>query len=103
MDDDEGQGQNSLPARRGMATSWYDVCMIDTPNDAFDDDKEDPVEDKSPGTQSKHQRPRRHSQSRHSRENNTSIGGDNMLNNEDPVEAGSEQEDQESGQDSPDE
>ena len=50
MDDDEGQGQNSLPVRRGMTTSWYDVCMVDTPNDALDDDKEDPVEDKPPGT-----------------------------------------------------
>ena len=77
--------------------------MVDTPNDDLDDDKEDPVEDKPPGTQSEHRRPRRHSQSRHSRENNTSTGGDNTPDNEDPVETGSEQEDQESGQDSPDE
>ena len=89
MDDDEGQGQNSLPARRGMATSWYDVCMIDTPNDAFDDDKEDPVEDKPPGTQSEHRCPPCRSQSRHLRENNTSTGGDSTPDNEDPVEIGS--------------
>ena len=50
MDDDEGQGQSFLPARHGMATSWYDVCMIDTPDDALDDDKEDPVENKPPKT-----------------------------------------------------
>ena len=77
--------------------------MVDTPNDDLDDVKEDPVEDKPPGTQSEHRRPRRHSQSRHSRENNTNTGGDNTPDNEDPVETGSEQEDQESGQDSPDE
>lgn len=103
MDDDEGQGQSLLSARRGATTSWYDVCMVDTPNDDLHDDKEDPVEDKPPGTQSKHRRPRRRSQSRHSRENNTNTGGDNTPDNEDPVETGSEQEDQESGQDSPDE
>ena len=92
MDDDEGQGQNSQPARRGMATSWYDVCMVDTPNDALDDDKEDPVKDKPPGTQSEHRRARRRSKSLRSRENNTSTGEDNTLDNEDPVEVGSEQE-----------
>ena len=50
VDNDEGQGQNSVPARRGMATSWYDVCMVDTPNDVLDDDKVDPVKDKPHGT-----------------------------------------------------
>ena len=86
-----------------VASSWYDVCMIDTPNDAFDDDKEDPVEDKSPGTQSEHRRALRRSKSRRSRENNTSTGEDNTPDDEDPVEVGSEQEEQESGQNSPDE
>ena len=103
MDDDEGQGQNSLPARRGMATSWYDVCMIDTPNDAFDADKEDPVEDKPTGAQSEHQRTLRRSKSRRSRGNNTSTGEDNTPDDGDPVEVRSEQEEQEGGQDSPDE
>ena len=103
MDDDEGQGQNSLPARHGMATSWYDVCMIDTPNDAFDDEKEDPVEDKPPGAQSEHRRALRRSRSRCSRENNTSTGEDNTPDDEDPVEVGSEQEEQKGGQGSPDE
>ena len=65
--------------------------MVDTPNDALDDDKEDPVEDKPPGTQSEHRRPRHRSQSRRSRENNTSTGEDNTPDNEDPVEVGSEQ------------
>ena len=65
--------------------------MIDTPNDDLDDDKEDPVEDRPPGTQSEH---RRHSKSCHLGENNTSAGGDNTPDNEDPVETGSEQEDQ---------
>ena len=90
MDDDEGQGQNSLPARRGMATSRYGVCMVDTPNDALDDDKEGPIEDKPPGTQSEHRRALRRSKSRRSRENNTSTGEDNTPDDEDPVEVGSE-------------
>ena len=77
--------------------------MVDTPNHDIDDDKEDPVEDKPPGTQSEHQRPRRRSRSRRPRENNTRNGGDTTPDNKDPVEAGSEQEYQESGQDSPDE
>ena len=67
LDDDEGQSQSLLSARHGATTSWYDVCMVDTPNDDLDDDKEDTVEDKPPGIQSEYLRPRRHSQSRHSR------------------------------------
>jgi len=77
--------------------------MVDTPNDDIGDNKEDPIEDKPPGTESKHRRPRRRSRSCCPRENNTSNGGDTTPDNKDPVEAGSEQEDQESGQDSPDE
>ena len=98
MDDDEGQGQSSLPARHGMATSWYDVCMIDTP-----DDEKDPVENKPPGTQSEHRHPRRRSKPHRSRENTASTRKDNTPDNEDPVEVESEQEEQENGQDSPDE
>lgn len=103
MDDDEGQGQSSLSARRRTTTSWYDMCMVDTPNDDIDDDKEDQVEDKPPGTQFEHRHPRHRSRSRRPGENNTSNEGDTTPDNKDPVEAGSEQEDQESGQDSPDE
>ena len=101
MDDDEGQGQSSLPARHGMATSWYDVCMIDTPDDALDDDKEDPVKNKPPGTQSEHRRPRRRSKPHRPRENTASTRKDNTPDNEDPVEVESEQEEHESGQDRP--
>ena len=61
--DYEVQGQSLLSARRGAITSWYDVCMVDTPNDDLNDDKEDLVEDKPPGTQFEHLQPRRHSQS----------------------------------------
>ena len=86
-----------------MATSRYDVCMIDTPNNAFDDDKEDPVENKSPGAQSEHRRALRRSKSQRSRENNNSTREENTPNDEVPVEVGSEQEEQDGGQDSPDE
>ena len=64
--------------------------MIGTPDDALDDDKEDPVEDKPPGTQSEHRRPRRRSKSHRSRENTTSTRKDNTPDNEDPVEVESE-------------
>ena len=77
--------------------------MIDTPNDAFDDDKEDPVEDKPPGAQSENRRALRRSKSRRSREKNTSTGEDNTPDVEDPVEEGSEQEEQEGGRDNLDE
>ena len=79
------------------------MCIVDTPNDDLDDDKEDPVEDKPPGTQSEHQRPRRRSKPHRPRENIASTRKDNTPDNEDPVEVESEQEEQESGQDNPDE
>ena len=77
--------------------------MVDTPKENNGNNEKDPVEDKPPRTQSEHRCPQRHSHSRHSRENNISIGGDGTPDNEDPVQTGSEQEDQENGQDSPDE
>ena len=64
--------------------------VIDTPNDTFDDDKEDPVEDKPPGAYSEHRRALHRSKSRRSRENNTSTREDNTPDDEDPVEVGSE-------------
>ena len=77
--------------------------MIDTPDDALDDGQEDPVENKPPGTQSEHRRPRRRSKPHRPRENTASTRKDNTLDNEDPVEVESKQEEQESGQDSPNE
>ena len=45
MDDgaDEEQGQNLPFTGRWTATSSYDVCMVDTPKKASDNDKGDPV------------------------------------------------------------
>ena len=72
--------------------------MVDTPKKASDDDKEDPVENKPPETQSKYRRPKRCSKSHRSNagtgENSTLDDGEN---NEDPVGARSEQEEQENG------
>ena len=82
-----------------MTTSWYDVCMIDTPYGALDDEKENPVEDKLPGTQPGHRRSEPH----RPREDTASTREDDTLDNEDLVEVESEQEEQEDGQDSPDE
>ena len=86
-----------------MATSSYNVYMMDAPKENNSDDKENPVENKPLETQQKHQRPRHRSKSRHSKDNNTSTGEDNTPDDEDPVEEGSEQEEQEGGRDSLDE
>ena len=80
--------------------------MVDTPKKASDDDKEDPVENKPPETQSKRQRPKRRSKLRRSKDSNTGTGEnstpDDAKNNEDPVGATSEQEEQDNGQVNPD-
>jgi len=103
-DADKEQGQDPPFTGRWTATSSYDVYMVDTPKKASDDDKEDPVENKPPKTQSKYRRPKRRSKSHRSNagtgENSTP---DDAENNEDPVGARSEQEEQENGQASPDE
>ena len=84
----------------------YDVYMVDTPKEASDDDKGDPVADKISETQSKRSRPKHRSKPRRSKNDNTSTGengtpGD-AENNEDPVGAASTQEEQDNGQVNPD-
>ena len=61
MDDDadEEHGQNPPFTRRWMATSSYDVYMVDTPKENNGDNEKDPVEDKPPEIQPKHRRQRR--------------------------------------------
>ena len=51
-DADKEQGQNPPVIRRGTATPSYDVYMVDTLKKAHGDDKGDPVENKTPETQS---------------------------------------------------
>ena len=106
MDDDADKEQGQDPPFTGCwtATSSYDVYMVDTPKKASDDDKEDPVGNKPSETQSKRSRPKRHSKSRRSKDSNTGTGEnstpDDAENNEDPVGATSEQE-QDNGQVNP--
>ena len=76
--------------------------MVDTPKKASDNDKEDPVANKPSETQSKRRRPKRRSKPRRSKDGNTgtrenSTPGD-AENNEDPVGAASEKEEQDNGQ-----
>ena len=70
------------------------------------DDKEDPVEDKPPETKPSRRHQRRHSKSRHTKENNTGTGenntSDDAEDNEDPVGATSEQDEQAIHEDSED-
>ena len=84
------------------ATSSYAVYMVDAPKENSGDDKEDPVEDKPPEKQLKRWRQWRCSKSRRSKDNNTGTGEDNTpdgaQDNEDPVEATTEQNEREDGQ-----
>ena len=79
-----------------MATSSYDVYMVDTPKESSGDDKEDPDVNKPSETQSKRQGPKRHSKPRRSNDGNTGTRENSTLgdaeNNEDPVGAAFEQE-----------
>ena len=99
LDDDEGQEQSLLPVRHGKTTSWYDMCMKDTPHEALEDDKKDPVENKPPGTQPENRHPRPH----RPRENTANTREDDTPDNKDAAEVESEQDEQEGGQDSSDE
>ena len=56
MDNDAGEEQAQKPPLTGCwtATSSYDVYMVDTPKEVNGDDKEDPVEHKTPEIQPKH-------------------------------------------------
>ena len=108
MDDDadEEQDQNPPFTGRWMATSSYDVYMVDTPKTTSDDDKESPVENKPPETQQKRRRLRRRSKSRCSRDSNAGTRENNTPddaeNKEDLAEVTSEQDDWEEGQVNPD-
>ena len=95
-DADEEHGQNPLFTRRRMTTSPYDVYMVDTPKEPNNDDKEDPHKDNPPETQPRRRRQRRRSKSCRAKDSNTVTGenntSDDAENNEDLVEATSEQE-----------
>ena len=107
MDDDadKEQGQDPPFTERWTATSSYDVYMVDTPKGSGDD-KEEPDANKPSETQSTRRRPKRRSKPRRSKDGNTgtrenSTPGD-AKNNEDPVGAASEQEEQDNEQVNPD-
>ena len=102
---EEEEAQNPSFTGRWTTTSSYDVYMVDAPKENSGDDKEDPVENKPPETQSKRRRPKRRSKSCRSKDSNTGTGEnstpDDAENNEDPIGAASEQEEQDNGQDNP--
>ena len=90
-----------------MATSSYDVYMVDTLKNNSGDDKENPAKEDPPKTQPKRRRQRRRSKSRRSRDSNTGTGDDNTPDGakdiEEPDEQTAEQYNRESGHVSPDE
>ena len=63
MDDDAGEVQEPPLTRRWMATSSYDIYMMDTPKET---NGSDAMEDNPSGRKAKHGRRRRHSKPRHS-------------------------------------
>ena len=109
MDDDAGEEQAENPPFTGRwtATSSYDVYMVDTPKEGNDDNEKNLVEDKPPEIQPKRRRQWCRSKSHCNKDSNTGTREDNTLDdaedNEDPVEATSEQDEWEDGQVSPDE
>ena len=92
MDDDadKEQGQDMPFTGRWTATSLCDVYMVDTPKEASDGDKEDPVANKPSETQSKRRRPKRRSKPHRSKDGNTGTGENSTPgdaeNNEDLLE-----------------
>ena len=86
-----------------MATSSYDVYMVDTPKEGDGVNEKSP--DKTPEIQP--ERRRRRSKSRGGKDSNTGTRDNNTLDdaedNEEPVEPTSKQDDREDGQVSPNE
>ena len=107
MDDDadKEQGQDPPFTGRWTATSSYDVYMVDTPKGSGDD-KEEPDTNKTSKTQSKRRQPKCGPKPRHSKDGNTGTGENSTPgdaeNNEDPIGAASEQEEQDNEQVNPD-
>ena len=92
MDDDAGdeQGQNPPFTGSWMATSSYDVYMVDTPKEGDGDEEKDPVEDKPPKIPPKHRHQRCRSKSRREKDSNIGTGNndtpENAVDQEDPIE-----------------
>ena len=103
MDDDAGEEQAQKPPLTGCwtATSSYDVYMVDTPKENNGDNEKDPVEDKPPEIQPKHQRQRRRSKPRRGKNSNAGTGENNTPDgaedNKNPVEPTSERDGREDG------
>ena len=104
-DADKEQGQDQPFTGCWTATSLYDVYMVDTPKGSGDD-KEEPDANKPSETQSRRRRPKRRSKSCRSKDSNTGTEENSTPNdaenNEDPVGATSEQEEQDNEQVNPD-
>ena len=76
MDDDAGEEQEPSPIGSWIATSSYDIYMVDTPKEG-DGDKT--TEDNPSKEQSKHRHQRRRPKSRHSKRSDTGTRDNNAL------------------------
>ena len=70
-----------------MATSKYDVYMVDTPKEDGDDGKEDPIEDKPAKAPPKRRRQRHRSKSPRDKDSNTGTRDNNTPENAEDPEA----------------
>ena len=71
MDDDAGGEEEPPPTGRWIATSSYDIYMVDTPKEDNGEEKKDTCEDKPLEKKPKHRRQRRHSKPCHSKNSDT--------------------------------
>ena len=90
MDDDAGEEQEPPPIGSWTSTSSYDIYMVDTPKENNGDEA---TEDNPLGKQSKHQRHRRRSKPRQSKNSNT----DGAKDENNPAQPGFEQAEREDG------
>ena len=59
MDDNAGDEQEPPPAGRWTATSSHDIYMVDTPQENYDEEREEAAKENSLEKQSKRRRKRR--------------------------------------------
>ena len=101
LDDDLGDKQEPPPTGRWIATSSYDIYMVDTPKENNGEQRKDATEDNPLEKQTKHQCQRRRSKACHSKNSNNGTRKNNTpkdsKDNDDPVDPAMEQDEPRDG------
>ena len=107
MDDDAGEEQEPPPTWRWIATSSYDIYMVDTPKEDNGEGQKEATNDDPLKKQPKSRRQRCRSKSRHSKNSDTGTRDnstpDDVEDENNPTEPSFEQTGRENRQASPDE